>query len=182
MNVNYKDDMEIKIMEAFASVKSDQEIGMPDVEEELSKIMVNRNKQDRKHWRNIAAAVAVIVTASCIAVAAIINNRASSLDEFKLDTAMSPLSTQPGEEQVISADTTVSMPHMVTFENAELNEIMDSIDNIYNVEVVFMNDDVRHLHLHFKFDANAKLSNVVQNLNMFDKINIKEKEGKLEVE
>lgn len=183
MNKNNKDNMEIKIMEAFTSMKSDQEIGMPDIEDELSKLMIRRNRQTMmNHWRKIAASVATIVTVCCIAVAAIINHRTMVSDENKADITENTFTTKARNTQAIPVDTTLAMPRLVALDNAELCEIMDSLNNIYKVEVVFNNEEVKHLHLHFKFCTGDKLSEVIQNLNMFEKINIKQTDGKLEVE
>ena len=53
MNKNHKDNMELKIMEAFTSVKSDKEIGLPNVEEELAKLMARKNKRRVIFFRKI---------------------------------------------------------------------------------------------------------------------------------
>lgn len=174
--------MEIKIMEAFTSMKSDHEIGMPNIEDELSKLMIKRNKQTMNHWRKIAASVAAIVTVCCIAMAAIINHITMVSDESKADITENTFTTEAKNTQTIPVDTTLALQHIVAFDNAELFEIMDSLNNTYKVEVVFNNEEVKHLHLHFKFCTGDKLNDIIQNLNMFEKINIKQTDGKLEVE
>lgn len=182
MNKNYKDNMEIKIMEAFTSMKSDQEIGMPDVEDELSKLLRNRDKQAKNHWRKTAASVVAIITVCCIAVAAIINHGIIASDVNKAEATENVFLPEAKNALSIPADTAMTMSRIVAFDNAELCEIMDSISKIYKVEAVFVNEDAKHLHLHFKFYTDDRLNDVIQNLNMFEKINIKEKEGILEVE
>lgn len=182
MNNYYKDNMEIKIMEAFTSMKSDQEIEMPNVEDELSKLLIKKNKQTKNHWRKTAASVAAIVTVCCIAVAAIINNAIMVSDDNKAEATENVCMPEVENALSVPADSAMSMPRIAAFDNAELCEIMDSISNIYKVEVVFINEDVKHLHLHFKFCTDDELNDVIQNMNMFEKINIKEKEGRLEVE
>lgn len=182
MNKNYKDDMEIRIMEAFTSMKSDQEIGMPDVEAELSELLRKKNMQTKNHWRKIAASVTAIITVCCIGVAAIINHGAMVSNENKIDVTENTYTEEAKNALTVSADTALTMSRIVAFDNAELCEIMDSINNIYKVKVVFNNEEVKHLHLHFKFCTDDKLNDVIQSLDMFEKINIKEKEGKLEVE
>lgn len=174
--------MEIKIMETFTSMKSDQEIGMPNVEDELSKLLRKKNKQTKNHWRKIAASVAATVTVCCIAVAAIINHGMMASDGNKAEVTEKVCMPEANNTLIVPVDTALTVPRIATFDNAELCEIMDSISNIYKVEVVFANEEVKHLHLHFKFCTADKLNDVIQHLNMFEKINIKEKEGILEVE
>lgn len=163
-------------------MKSDQEIGMPDVEDELSELLRKRNKQAKNHWRKVAASVAAVVTVCCIAVAAIVNHVIMAYDEDKAEVTGNVFMYGVENEASVTEDTVMTTSRVVAFDNAELCEIMDSISNIYKVEVGFVNEEVKHLHLHFKFCTDDKLNDVISNLNMFEKISIKEKEGRLEVE
>lgn len=163
-------------------MKSDQEIGMPDVESQLSELLRKKNKQTKNYWRKIAASIAIIFAVSCIAIAAIINHEIMASDENKPEATENEFMPEAKNTLSVPADTALAMPRIVAFDNAELCEIVDSIAGIYKLEVVFINEEVKHLHLHFKFRTDDKLNDVIQNLNMFEKINIKDKEGILEVE
>lgn len=174
--------MELKIMEAFTSMKQDKEIGMPNIEDELSKVLAKRNKRVVSNWRKIAVSVAVIVTICSIAVATIINHRISVSNQIKSDVSRNIVATESRNTQSIPENPSLTVSHVVSFDNAELSEIMDSIGNVYKIEFVFVNEEIKHLHLHFKFDTSDTLNDIIQNLNMFERINIKEKEGILEVE
>lgn len=185
MKKENRDDIELKIMEAFTSVKSDKEIGMPDIEKEFSTITAKQNKSSQNSLRKIAAVAAIIIAISCIAVAAIIN-RKTIVNIFsnrnKIEISRDAFTIVQDDALAVPTDTTLAKSRMIAFENAELCEIMDSINNVYNTNVVFKNEDIKHLHLHFCFNTDEKLNDVIISLNMFEKINIRLKDKKLEVE
>lgn len=163
---------------SYKEVSSELGISIQAVNKHISQAL-------RKLRKRFNPSMAIIFAASCIAVAAIIEHQtiAAFLSE-KSKTDVSENSITKGQyiKQTISTDTTIIKPHVVAFDNAELCEIMDSINNIYKVKVVFNNEEVKHLHLHFKFCTDDKLNDVIQSLDMFEKINIREKEGILEIE
>lgn len=176
--------MEIKIMEAFTSMKSDKEIGMPNVEEELAKLMARKNKRRVAFFRKIAASIAFAVAICGIAVAAIVSHgvipdffsgKTNSIAEEKLMRISNDLT-------IIPSDTVTITSGVMMFENSELADIMQSISNAYKKEVVFKNEELKHVHLHFQYNTEDKLEQVLQSLNMFEKINVKFNDDKLEVE
>ena len=184
MNKNHKDSMEIKIMEAFTSMKSDQEIGMPNVEEELAKLMARKNRRRVVFFRKMAASIAFAVAICGIAVAAIVNHGAIS-DFFSGKTnsiAEEKLMRISNDLTIIPSDTVTITSGVMMFENSELADIMQSISNAYKKEVVFKNEELKHVHLHFQYNTEDKLEQVLQSLNMFEKINVKLNDDKLEVE
>lgn len=176
--------MEIKIMETFTSMKSDQEIGMPNVEEELIKLMARKNRRRVVFFRKMAASIAFAVAICGIAIAAIVNHgaisdffsgKANSIAEEKLMRISNDLT-------IIPSDTVTITSGVMMFENSELADIMQSISNAYKKEVVFKNEELKHVHLHFQYNTEDKLEQVLQSLNMFEKINVKFNDDKLEVE
>lgn len=180
---NPKDDMDIEVMEAFTSMKSDQEIGMPDVDEELAKLKAVRVKPHVSPFRTIAASVAIIVAVSSIAVAAVVNREAIANFFAGDNTPVAENAAAiPAELQIVPNDTIMVTPGVVMFENNELVEIMTSISNGYKKEVVFKTEAVKHIHLHFQYNTEEKLEQVLQSLNMFEKISVKLNNNKLEVE
>lgn len=180
-----KDNIGFEVMEAFTSMKSDQDIGMPNVEQELAKLKAKRNSQSVSAFRKIAASIAIVLAISGIAVAAIINHQAiySLLTDNDSNT-ISETSTAiiPNELLITPSDTVVVKPGVVMFENAELDEIMTSISNNYKIEVVFKKEELKHLHLHYQYNTEDKLEQVLQTLNSFEKINVNNNKGKLEVQ
>ncbi len=61
------------------------------------------------------------------------------------------------------------------FENEPLDSIMRVVADLYSVEVKFNNKEVASLHLYYKLDCSLELREVVEQLNTFDRINIRYK-------
>lgn len=182
---NPKDDIGFEVMEAFTSMKSDQEIGMPNVEQELAKLKAKRNRHTVSAFRKIAASVAIVLAVSGIAVAAIINHHRIYNLFTGNDTEIieeTSTTTIPTELVITPSDTIVVKQGVIMFENAELEEIMTSISNNYKIDIIFKKEELKHLHLHYQYNTADKLEQVLQTLNSFEKINMKNNEGKLEVE
>ena len=59
-----------------------------------------------------------------------------------------------------------------TFENAELQQILQELSDYYHVGVEFRNEQARHIRLYTKWDTTASLSQIVERLNGFEKVNI----------
>lgn len=60
----------------------------------------------------------------------------------------------------------------VTFEDAELQQIADSLSAFYNVTPVFLQQQMRHLRLFYEWNQRSNISEVVSEINHFDHINI----------
>ena len=59
-----------------------------------------------------------------------------------------------------------------TFENAELQEILQELSDHYHVGVEFRNDQSRHIRLYTKWDTSAPLNLIIERLNGFEKVSI----------
>ena len=57
-------------------------------------------------------------------------------------------------------------------EDTELQDILQQIATHYHVRVVYTDEDVRHLRLHFVWDTTLPLSGVVALFNHFDRIHL----------
>ena len=60
-----------------------------------------------------------------------------------------------------------------TFENAELQQILQELSKHYQVSVVFRNEQARHVRLYTKWDTTAPLNTMIERLNGFEKVSIK---------
>lgn len=59
-----------------------------------------------------------------------------------------------------------------TFENAELQQILQELSDFYHVGVKFHNEQSRHIRLYTKWDTAAPLKQIIERLNGFEKVNI----------
>ena len=60
-----------------------------------------------------------------------------------------------------------------TFENAELQQILQELSDFYHVGVKFHNEQSRHIRLYTKWDTTAPLNQMIELLNGFEKVSIR---------
>ena len=70
----------------------------------------------------------------------------------------------------------------VVFENAELEQILSELSDHYHVSVEYRNEEVRHLRLYTKWEPTAPLTEMLERINRFEKVNITLKEQQMVVE
>ncbi len=63
-------------------------------------------------------------------------------------------------------------PKVINFDDEELERILSQIAAFYHVKVSYINDDVRHIRLHFKWNQANSLDDVITLLNSFQQIDI----------
>ncbi len=66
-----------------------------------------------------------------------------------------------------------------TFVNTELQQILSELADYYHVDVDFRNEQSRHIRLYTKWDTTAPLSQMIDRLNNFERINIRQTEKHL---
>jgi hypothetical protein len=125
-------------------------------------------------WFRVAAAFIGLVMLSSIVYAIIIGTSAKTSPKEQVMNQP----TKPLTEQVVSlpADTTL------TFENTELDSIVNRIADHYNVGVDFRNETASHLRLYTKWSPSEPLEQVVERLNAFEKVDIKIENHTLTIE
>jgi len=60
-----------------------------------------------------------------------------------------------------------------TFENAELQQILQELSDYYHVGVKFRNEQSRHIRLYTKWDTTAPLQQMIELLNGFEKVSVR---------
>ena len=156
-------------MEAFTSEKSDKDIGMPDIEQELTLVKEKHGRRIFPPMRKIAASVAIIM--------ALGGNK-----EMPASTVTKTSVARNNELIIMPSDTVIVEKGDITFDDSSLADIMTSISNNYNINVEFNNKEQKAIRLHFKYNTSDSLEDVVKALNMFEKIKVRHNNEKLEVE
>jgi len=125
-------------------------------------------------WFRVAAAFIGLLMLSSIVYAIIIGTSAKTSPKEQVMNQP----TKPLTEQVVSlpADTTL------TFENTELDSIVNRIAGHYHVDVDFRNVTASHLRLYTKWSPSEPLEQVVERLNAFEKVDIKIENHTLTIE
>ena len=60
-----------------------------------------------------------------------------------------------------------------TFENAELQQILQELSDYYHVGLEFHTEQSRHIRLYTKWDTTAPLQQIIELLNGFEKVNVR---------
>lgn len=61
---------------------------------------------------------------------------------------------------------------VLTFQNAELQEVLKAITTHYHLQSEFRNEDARHVRLYMKWNRNEDVEMILERLNRFEKVNI----------
>lgn len=134
-------------------------------------------------FRKIAAMFLGIVMLSGLAYAAVRthfftqswNKGAQAVPTTVVDAVPSLLTIVPN-------DSVQKPAGVVTFDNHELTDVLTSICNAYRVEIVFKDEEQKHIRLHFSYDTKDKLEDVIESMNTFQKFHLELKDNKLNVE
>lgn len=126
-----------------------------------------------------AASIAAIVGSSVVAVAAgiavtvavVTHKQEPVAEETAVVSAVVPAAT---EAIVTPVDTVRTASEPVMFENEPLEVVMKEIAAAYGVEVRFNSKEAASLHLYYKLDPTLPLNEIVEQLNTFEQINIKQ--------
>ena len=122
----------------------------------------------RRLWK-IAAMFVGIILLSGLTYAAVHLMR-SQKTEVRSQETEAVANSQPStlNSQLPESDT------IRTFENAELQQILSELANYYHLEVDYRNEQARHVRLYTKWNTAAPLSQIVERLNNFEKVNIRQ--------
>ena len=124
-------------------------------------------------WK-IAAMFIGIILLSGITFAAVHIMRSQESGYSGQDTVavtnsqLSILNSQPSESDTIR-----------TFENAELQQILGELADHYHLEVDYRNEQARHIRLYTKWNTSAPLSQMVERLNNFEKVSIRQTKNQI---
>lgn len=126
---------------------------------------------------NRAASIAIFAVSSVVAVAisvavtmSVIGNKTNHSDrDNKIVVTEDSIGSQP--TAVANAPLSASSAPIM-FEDATLEDIMNTIAESYGVAVRFRNKDVAELHLYYRLDPSLTIDEVIAQLNTFDQIKI----------
>ena len=134
-----------------------------------------------------AASIAAIICTSIVAVAAGIAVTVAVIDRKPEPIAENVVVAPPAV--AVSTDTLTTKNDTVMvdltpimFEDEPLGKIMREIADIYGVEVEFRTQEAALLHLYYKFDPSLPLNEIIEQLNTFEQINIKQNGNTLTID
>lgn len=130
------------------------------------------------------ASFVVIILTSVVALAVGIVVSVSVVDKKpEAPQVEKPLETS---KKTPTFSDTITMSHKdmmeevnpVIFEDTSLEEILKAISEYYDVRVEFKDQESSGIHLFYKFDSRLPLEDILEQLNTFDRIDIR-KEGNI---
>ena len=152
----------IKAEQAFASRRLQPE--------QQAKVV---DMSSRQWFREVAAFIGLVMLSGIVYAIIIGTSAKTSPQEQVMNQPIKPLTEQVAS---LPADTTL------TFENTELDSIVNRIAGHYHVDVDFRNETASHLRLYTKWSPSEPLEQVVERLNAFEKVDIKIENHTLTIE
>ena len=127
----------------------------------------------RRLWK-IAAMFVGILLLSGITFAAVQIMRSQDPAVGSQDAVVSANTRHPSPNTPLSESDTIR-----TFENTELQQILDELADHYHLEVDYRNEQSRHIRLYTKWNTSAPLSQMVERLNSFEKVSIRQTQNQI---
>lgn len=167
------------LCKAYSAIEADKDIDVDAEWEDFSEKHPLRSRRLFLGSGSRAASIAAIAGTSIVAVAAgiavtvaVIDRRPDPIAEnVAVAPAVVALST---DTLTIKGDTVQVSLTPIMFENEPLEKIMKEVADTYGVEIKLNNKDAALLHLYYKFDPSLPLDEVVEQLNTFKQINIRQ--------
>ena len=135
-------------------------------------------------WSKIAAVFIGILLVSGVTYAAIVLNRNPSEKQVsqkaQIGRVITDKSAKNIDTETTDTDTTTTQKGQ-SFDNVELQTILDDISSYYKLNVVYNSDKSRHLRLHFYWDKTKDAETIVESLNHFENVNITLTDSKIDV-
>lgn len=116
-----------------------------------------------------ALAVGIIVSVSVVD-----NGSVSKHAEKPLEQTIDV--TSLNDTTAISQENLSTEDNPVIFEDTPLEDILKTISEYYGVDVKFISQETAGIHLFYKFDSRQSIDDILEQLNTFDRIDIR-KEG-----
>lgn len=161
-----------------SAIEANEEVDVDAEWEDFSKKYPVHSRRTFLWFGSRAASIAAIAGTSIVAVAAGI-----AITVTVIGHKQGPIAERgvvAPSAVAVSADTTTTKNDTVMvgltpvmFENEPLEKIMKEVASAYGVDVRFDNREAALLHLYYKFDPSLPLTEVVEQLNTFEQINIK---------
>ena len=191
--------------------KSKEEMKMPSIDAEWEKLkdeMKQKEKQQKEEMKQNAetqhtakllplwspmrkvAAVAAVLVVSGITFAAIHlvtrSHQASDNDNAELVASQKDSIQQVAAPQKSSieekADSASLAQLPLVYENAELQNILTPIAEHFHLQVTYQNESARHIRLFLQLEKDMSLDDIIEQMNHFEKVNIRHEGQTLIVE
>lgn len=162
----------------------DRKIGMPDIDMEWAKFekevidpseekskVESRKWKVNSNWSRAAMFIGIIMSVSLIALASIYFYPTPKQEtENKKDVAEQIAAVQHTEE--IKTDTLTINREVFKFDNIEMKTIAKKVGDYYGKQIVFENEEAKHVRLYIQIEKTKSIEEVVEFMNNFKKVHL----------
>ena len=135
-------------------------------------------KQQGFSWMKVAAMFVGVLMISGIVYATVHLISSSSKQENKVKTEVVQVPDKHQQEKIQEqTDSTVSQVRV--FEDAELSAMLSEMASYYHCEVVYQNEEVKHIRLYFTWNKQQSIDEVIEIFNRFERIHIQKENQQL---
>lgn len=184
-----EDDEVRELMESAALLKQamtwEDSESNPDVNAEWQRFSASHisGERPRRGWLKVAASIIGVLMVSGIALAAIHfvrqhteNGIKSPVQEMQVSNAYQP--TELADS--LSSDSIV--PKVVRFDEATLQKILTDMADYYRLRVEWQNEEAKTLRLFYQWDQSLTPSEVIEQLNTFERFGLELNDSTIIVE
>ncbi|MBP5508059.1 MAG: DUF4974 domain-containing protein [Prevotella sp.] len=168
--------------EQYSDEQLDQMLGendtsVPDVDEEWQRFRAGLRHRHHSPMR-WAAILTIGIALSGISYAAIKHWRqVRAQEETAIDNQhQQPAQTATDKESTYNLNTVTEERDTVrqdqSFNNVELQQIMQQVARDYGVKVVFRNEAARSLRFYLKWEAKDSIQDIINHINHFEKVHL----------
>ena len=163
----------------------DRKIGMPDIDmewakfekegieasEEKSKVESGKWKVNSMIWSRAAMITGIIMGVSLITLASIYlySTPQEQTEPQKNDSEMTV--TTPVQE-IIKTDTLTINREVFKFDNIEMKTIAKKIGDYYGKQIIFENEEAKHVRLYIQIEKSKSIEEVVEFMNNVKKVHL----------
>ena len=163
----------------------DRKIGMPDIDmewakfekevieasEEKSKVESGKWKVNSMIWSRAAMITGIIMGVSLITLASIYLYSTPQEKTEPQETGSEMAVTAPVQE-IIKTDTLTINREVFKFDNIEMKIIAKKIGDYYGKQIVFENEEAKHVRLYIQIEKSKSIEEVVEFMNNFKKVHL----------
>ena len=141
-------------------------ISQEQIEQAWQRFEKEHPRRPNRSILKIAASFIGILLLSGIAVAAILHT--TKPEQLVTDTTKTEVRVYNEATPAAS----VQKPHIVIFEDTELQQIVDSLAIYYKVKPCYHRDSARKLRLYYEWDQHNSIAEIANLLNNFEQVSI----------
>lgn len=160
------------LQEAYAL----KDIKIPDIEEELLKFKTQRKKiRPLKPWLPLMRIAAIFISIAITSIVIIAAFNPQIVDYFtgydslyEIETNEKTKNTPISTTNAATENIIITNDYELTYNNISLKSITDELSEIYNIDVVYINEKATKLRLYLKIEQGKTIQDVVDMLQSFE--------------